>query len=168
MGKKLAYFLIITVVMLSISYGLKSCYFTYNSAKGTVETFLQDFNTNKNKYQIKYAELNDLSSQGGLLNGYYEDENLKYIESSIFGETGKILYDIYFINNSLVYFVETHVKYDKTIYDEDFKVLEQNVREYLIKNDKIYQYNETLTLLDNDDIYKYLKVLNDFKKILSN
>lgn len=168
MVKKFVCFMIIVITMLNVSCETNTSSLKYSSAKETIDTFLQNFETNKSKYQLKQAELIDISSQGGMVIGYYEDGKLKYIESAIFGETGKILYDIYFINNSLVYFIETDIKYDKTIYDEDFKIMEKNVKEYIINNDTMYQYNEKLILLDEGIKSKYVNTLNDFKKILLN
>ena len=50
-----------------------------------INDFMNDFKDSKEEYLIKEAPLDDMSTQGGEIKGYYIDNKLKYIDINIFG-----------------------------------------------------------------------------------
>ena len=149
--------------MIIVSCTNEAIQYDYSYGNKQINTYMQSLEANKNKYFKKEVDLNENSSQGAVAIGYFENNNLKIIESTIFGETGKKIFDVYFINEHLTYLVEVEIRYDKTIYETDFKIIEENIINYvLFEGKELFRYNkEFKTLEEVKDKSKYIDILND-------
>lgn len=159
--------IIMTILIASCSNYSKN--YKYTIIKSKIESFVKDFDVNKNKSPKNEVELNEYSSEGGIVIGYYKGNNIKYIESIIYGEMGKTFYDIYFIDNTLTYFIKTDIKYDKPIYEDDFKIIEEKIKKYVILEEGLLEFNEmSETLNDVDKASIIIDAIEIFKESLKN
>ena len=133
-----------------------------------INDFMNDFKDSKEEYLIKEAPLDDMSTQGGEIKGYYIDNKLKYIDINIFGETGKIVYEIAYLNDTVVYFTKNEITYDKPIYFPDFTVQNEIISNYILYNKHIFEYNKELKQVSDDIELEYMEFLEDINNILSN
>ena len=62
-----------------------------------------DINNNINSYKKIKKDLKGESSEGGELKGYFNNEELKKIVVSYYGEMGKLIEEYYFWNNNLFF-----------------------------------------------------------------
>ncbi len=158
--------MVFLIIVISISCSKNDNLSTFDSIKKNVNAYVQYCKENKDIFQTKEVGFNDISSEGGIINGYYFDNQQKYIKVGIFGEMGKKLYYIYFVNELLTYFVITDIQYDKPIYEEDFKVLEEDTNEYVIIKGKMFKYEIKLEPLDGVAEYEYKLLIEGFKEAL--
>ncbi len=138
----------------------------FDSIESYVEKQVQDSRENRSNYTVKRGDYN-ASTEGGTIEGYYSDNSLKYIEVHIYGEMGRVSYNIYYIDESLKYFVKTSVQYDSPIgVDGGSDVVEEKREKYLIINDKIYEFTSDMKMLSDSDEKDYAALFADFEKTL--
>lgn len=168
MAKRLVGTILMLVIILIVSCSDKTTSYSYDEIKNQIENFTQDLKENKDNYQVKEVDLYDVSSQGGMIVGYYHDKELRHIEVGIFGEMGRVLYDVYYINEGLIYLIKVDIEYDKPVYEDDFKVLEENIDEYIIISNKIFEYDKELKTVSDETASEYKVLIEDFEEMLEN
>ncbi len=157
--------LLVFMIMINVSCSNEPKPNSFNEVEEKINNYNNVFDVNK--FNKKEVNLNELSSQGGTVIGYYEDTKLKYMITTFFGETGKKLYYYYFIDESLTYFEEIDIKYDKPIYEEGSKILRETIKKYIVLNDKLFEYKEKTRELQNiKGASNYLDILNRAKEAL--
>ena len=125
---------------------------------------LENFNNVKENLKTLEIELNDISSQGGNLIAKYDNKNhIKYIESNIYGELGKIFYEYYIINKNVVYIIEDKIQYNKSIYEKDFQTESEQINKYIIYQNNIYKYVSEGKMEEK----KGQELIKDFKSFIS-
>ncbi|NLK87495.1 MAG: hypothetical protein GX279_08400 [Clostridiaceae bacterium] len=140
----------------------------FDSIKQYVETHVQDFRENRENYIMRQADY-DVSTEGGTIEGYYSGDVLKYVETHIYGEMGRLSYNVYYIDDSLKYFVETTVQYDNPINNESSSnVISETREEYLIINGRIHEYTSDLKILSETDEANYTELFRVFEQKLKN
>ena len=138
----------------------------FDSIKQYVEAQVRNFRENRNNYMVKQGDYN-VSTEGGTIEGHYSNDSLKYIEVHIYGEMGRVSYNIYYIDESLKYFVKTSVQYDSPIgIGGGSDIVEEKREEYLIINGRIYEYTSDLKTLSDTDEKDYTALFADFEKAL--
>lgn len=94
-----------------------------------------DINQNTASYKVESKEIMDESTEGGELKAYYQDEDLKKVVASYFGEMGKTVEEYYFSEENAFFIFTQQYSYDKpiTVEGSAVKQIEEN-RYYLHKN----------------------------------
>jgi hypothetical protein len=113
---------------------------------------------NYERYDTVKIAIMDESTEGGDGIGYYDGEELKFIEVNWYGETGKRTIEYYFDNGKLMFAFNRDFIYNRPIYwdaglakelgdDEVFDSQKTVIEEdrYYFKDDKLFQW------LDNDN-----------------
>lgn len=138
------------------------------SIRQYIDKQVRDFRENREQYKVRQADYK-LLSEGGTIEGYYSGDKLKYVEVLVQGETVRISYNVYYIDESVVYFVETSVKYDSPISDENGSdIVGETRNEYLIINGRIHEYTSDMKMLNDEDTADYTAKLRDFERTLKN
>ena len=94
-------------------------------------------NLHLKSYRKKYNETSEISSEGGVVTGYYDKASLKKIHGIFYGEMGKTEADYYFNDKGLFFIYKKEVFYDKPMYLKDFKVKGAIETRYYINAKKI-------------------------------
>lgn len=140
----------------------------FESIKQYVDKQVQAFRENKSNHKVRQADYN-VSAEGGTIEGYYSDDTLKYIEVHIYGEMGRVSYNVYNIDDALRYFVKTSVQYENPInYEDGSRIAKETREEYLIINGRIYEYTSDLKTLSDTDEANYIELFSEFEKVLEN
>lgn len=106
------------------------------------------------KFDKKESDIMDESSEGGVIYSNLLDGELKYMEKQLFFEMGRLFEDIYFNENSPVYYRVTEHSYNVPMYidkeqaDEigsdyfDESKTKINIKEYFIENNLVIGFNK--------------------------
>lgn len=136
--------------------------------KTKIDSYIKNIEENKKNYKKVQTDLKVQSTEGGMVVAYYENEILRYISSSVFGELSQWNYKIYFIDESLTYFVETKEKYNKPFYMEGSKVVQVKEKPLVILENKWYKFcgeNEMLT--EQKKMTRYESIFKNIKESLN-
>jgi len=110
-------------------------------------------NSDTKRLRLVTRDLEDISSEGGVLKLFYDKSNLRKAILIAYGETGKSVTDYYFKNGKLIFIYTQNKFYDKSIYDntqpkiqkeEDnrFYFLNEKLIRWIDKNNKIVSSKE--------------------------
>jgi len=155
-------FLLFTIDLFSLSK------MEQNKIKNKIIRFLKNINTQNDSYSKKETELEGFSSEGGVINSYYDNnDNLIYIDVWIFGEMGKVNEKYYLADDNLIY-----IEVDEWDYPQAFDV--ENAKKtsnyYIINNNATYVINKEIVIYnlydDNyylDSLKNYIDQLKDYK-----
>lgn len=134
-------------------------------------------------YQMKTAPVFDMSTEGGETTGYYKNNSIQKISTTLLGETGKQIRDYYFNKQQLIFVLETDHHYNAPIYFDQKLADEMGVTEVFdiekteiienrlyLNNDKIFKWLNTQenseTPTPKEVMWKTEDVLNDSRKLL--
>jgi len=111
---------------------------------------------NKNSYFKKSQDLTGGSSEGGQVIAYFEDNNIRLIDVSWFGEMGKTTRSYYYKNEQLFFIFEQIYTYNAPIYYDKETAKEDNSVEFFdnkkttrLENRYYYKNNELIRVLDH-------------------
>ena len=82
-----------------------------------IRVMFKEINQNSVSYETKSMEITGESTEGGELKSYYQNEQLKKVVASYFGEMGKTIEEYYFSEDN-VFFVFTQ-QYTCLLYTSD-------------------------------------------------
>lgn len=99
-----------------------------------------DINSNVNSYKKIKKDLMGESAEGGKLEGYYKNDELKKIIATYFGEMGKSIEEYYFWNNNLFFIFVQDYHYNMPSYLDDSKVDKIDENRYYFHNDKLIKW----------------------------
>ena len=108
-------------------------------------------------YDTTSTALSGESTEGGESIAQYDGKNIKYIEVTYYGETGKTKTEYYFDNGQLFFVFETVYTYNRPIYwnaktaKENNDTVTYNSSKTIVNEDRCYFHQEKLIRwLDND------------------
>lgn len=162
----LAILLIVTIALVLVSCSVNER--EYTDVINMIESYKNEVEKNIKNYEIRNVEYMDVSTEGGAIIGYYEEEDLKYAEVTICGEMGRVHYNYYFLSGSNIYLIKNDVRYDKPFYIEGYEETEEIVEYYFRENEVFYVDNKKKLLTNVDDNKDFLVELEDFKNALDN
>jgi hypothetical protein len=114
---------------------------------------------NLKNYSTKSIDLSGESTEGGQAKGYYKGKQLKLIEITSFGETGKSKLEYYFDNGQLFFALELQYKYNRPIYWD---------KKHMQENNDTEAYDPKKTIVTKDRYYfhqmKLIRWLNNENK----
>jgi hypothetical protein len=131
-------------------------------------------NSDTEKLVLVTKDLEDISSQGGDLKLFYEENDLKKAVLIAYGETGRSTSEYYFEDGKLIFAYTRDEFYDKSIYDKQqpniqkeeenrFYFFENKLIRWIDKNNKIVNPSEYLD--KEKELIKEVKLLiekNDY------
>lgn len=134
-------------------------------------------------YQMKTVSVFDMSTEGGETTGYYKDNVIQKISSTLLGETGKQIRDYYFNKQQLIFVLEIDHRYNAPIYldqklaDEmgvsqvfDIEKTEIIENRLYLKNDKIFKWLNTkdnsVNRTPEEVLWKTEDIMNDAERLL--
>jgi hypothetical protein len=112
---------------------------------------------NLDNYDLKSIDIIGESTEGGQGLAYYSDNNIKLIEITWYGETGKRKIEYYFDNKQLFFAFDSRYQYNRPIYWNEKLAKENNDKEVFdskkttVKEDRYYFLNDKLIRWINSD-----------------
>ena len=97
-------------------------------------------NYNINSYKKVTKDLMDESTEGGVLEGYFKNGELKKIVVSYYGEMGKLIEEYYFWDNDLFFVFTQEYSYNMPINMDGSKVDKIYENRYYFHNDKLIRW----------------------------
>lgn len=91
--------------------------------------------------KIKSVEITEVPSEGGLIKGYFDEDNIVVINAIFGGAMNQTEYSIYNYNN-LKFVKVTEYTYSAPIGEENFYISSSETIDYLIYNDKVFIVND--------------------------
>ncbi|MFB6319553.1 hypothetical protein [Saccharicrinis sp. FJH54] len=109
------------------------------------------------RYEEKKIDISDDSTEGGEVVAYYDGTELKIIQMSWFGETGKRILEFYIVNGEVFFAFDQHFNYNRPIYwneslakeNEDDEVF--NPEKTTVSEDRYYFNKNRLFMWLNHD-----------------
>ena len=87
-----------------------------------IDKKFEEINQKITSLRKKEGEITDESAEGGILESYYQNEDMKKVVASYYGEMGKLIEEYYFDENTLFFALTQSYSYDKPMYLKDSKV----------------------------------------------
>ena len=129
----------------------------------------KEINQNTASYKMKSKELMGESTEGGELKSYYQNEELKKVVATYFGEMGKLIEEYYFSKNKVFLAFTQQYSYDKPMYVEGSKVEKIDENRYYFHNSKLVRWlgpnkekiSNTKFNEKESELFQKIKVLNE-------
>ena len=99
-----------------------------------------EINQKITSYKKMEKEITGESSEGGVLESYYQNEDLKKVVASYFGEMGKLVEEYYFDENTLFFVLTQSYSYDKPMHVEGSKVEKIDENSYYFHQNKLVSW----------------------------
>jgi len=115
------------------------------------------------------SDVNDLSSEGGILKKYYEGQILRKATLTLFGETGQSTTEYYFQNGNLIYVKEQVDIYSGPITESKGKTDHIETNKFYFNKEKLLQWINNDNEIVGPDQYpeKANEFLDDVKNIIN-
>lgn len=137
----------------------------YDSAsKRAASSVGQFFDENKD-YTSKMVDYPHHSANGGMIEYYCKNNEIKRMTMRVFGERGQAFYDFYMFDGGDCYAIITDTAYKDTIFD-DSTIKKEIMKEYYIIGDEVMVYSadkNDLIKYQNDNDYDVLSAFKDAK-----
>ena len=105
-------------------------------------------------YDTTTIEITDESTEGGQATGYYDKSDLKMIEATWFGETGKRITEYYFDNGKIFFAFDRMFTYNRPMYwDEETARANGDKEAYDPKKTKV---NEDRYYFNQDKLFLWM------------
>lgn len=114
-----------------------------NSTEEIIQDIREKFktiNSEVNVYRKVKKDLSNSSTEGGELEGFFYNSELRKIIVCYYGETGKSIEEFYFWNGDIFFTFTQDYFYDKPMYLEDSTVEKINENRYYFNNKKLIQW----------------------------
>ena len=134
----------------------------YNSVNKKAAVSVGEFFDENKDYTLKMVDYPHHSANGGMIEYYCKNNEIKRMTMRVFGERGQAFYDFYMFDGDDCYAIITDTAYKDTIFD-DSTIKKEIMREYYIIGGEVMVYSPYKNDLikyqnDNDD-----DVLSAFK-----
>ena len=136
------------------------------STSQTVEQIIKDHHATNNykNYEVTTADDNDKSSEGGVIEYYSKNGELKKIVTKYYGEGGKSITEYYVKNNNIYFVYDANYHYNAPFYaDKTFNKKKTEIKEkryyfdsdgnlirYIDENKKIIEDKEKLHYIEKE------------------
>jgi len=117
-----------------------------------IESKLNDFNT-------KLVNTDGLSTEGGEATAYLKENTVKKIDVSLYGETGKDFYSLYYQDDELIFVLYTRHQYNAPFYF-DKKMAKEYGADTFFDESKT-EILENRYFLNNDEIIQWIGPENE-------
>lgn len=142
---------------------------SFSNVEEQVNSYVTEFNAKKHSYTKTDADVNQLSTEGGTVTGYFNGTRLMLMESIICGETGQKKYDVYYIHDDLSYLSIIEMGYDKPITEPDSKIVSEAKTEYVIMNNKLKLYDKkSKKIIEVKNSQDLIEMIDAFRDSLRN
>lgn len=112
----------------------------FDTVNGKITDYFREYFKNNKNYEKTEKDISGSSSEGGAVEGFWLDNNLKMMRLHLYGEMGKKQTDYYIIDDKIVYTVITITEYDKPFYMDDVNI-KVYYKELFIIDNKVMVYD---------------------------
>jgi hypothetical protein len=163
----------LSVITSNISYAYDKYGFTYDDTTKIIEQIREQYktvNTNQTKYRLLEKDLMGETTEGGFLVAYIDQQDIRKVITTYYGETGKAITEYYFNHGDLFFSLVKEYHYNKPIDQPGSKIASvKEDRHYFSNNKMIRWLRGNAPQKSNTISYKdeATNSLNQAKKILS-
>jgi len=123
----------------------------FDSTKDNITLFFRDYYENNNNYAKKESDILGLSSEGGIVEGFFDGNELRRLRLSLLGSMGRAEYDYYLIDSQTIYVISKVFEYDRPFF-ENPSILREYSEEFFIIGGSVKKYSlEVNDLLESED-----------------
>lgn len=125
-------------------------------------------NNDSARYRKEKKEVFDQSSEGGNVVKYYDDKTLRKIVLTLFGESGKLMSEYYFMNQEVIFVYDKETIYTSPIYLGKIEVESREENKFYFKNEKLIRWVDNKAKVVDLMLYpeKEKEILDYIKSIL--
>jgi len=105
-----------------------------------IEEIIKMTNTNINSFNIIDKNLYGVSSEGGSYKAFLDNDELKKIEVTYYGEMGKSDVEYYTVSDNLIAVIKKEYHYDKPIYIKNFALVKEIENKYYYSGDTLIKH----------------------------
>lgn len=164
MNKK-SFILFVLMFVLLTGCNVKEGQTTFKSLQSKIDNYLTSFDVSS--YEKKHINFIDMSTEGGNLFGYLENQEVRYIEANLYGVSQDNHYEIFFIDEAMTYFTVLTSVYNKPIDEAGSSIESETLIEYLLVDGKLALYDTSMeTLTEIEDSSGLKSMINDFRELL--
>lgn len=140
----------------------------FDTVNDKITDYFRGYFLNNKNYEKTEKDIFDSSSEGGTVEGFWLDNNLKMMRLHLYGEMGKIQTDYYIIDDNIIYTVITITEYDKPFYMDDVNI-KVYYKELFIIDDKVMVYDtDKADLVESVDDFTYYTDFTSAKEAILN
>lgn len=136
---------------------------------GQIKSQYEKINSDSKVKVFKATEekVYDLSSEGGSLKRFYDGNELKKAELTLFGETGQSTTQYYFLNGELIFAKSSDKWYKEPIYMGKTQTDSLDKNEFYFKNQILVRWvdNNSKIVEQTQYLQKQMEILDDLKII---
>lgn len=141
---------------------------------GGMETWIKNIDTEYTiinndtaKFRMEVKKVFGQSSEGGSLEKYYDGKALRKAILILFGETGKLVSEYYFLNHELIFVHEKDLTYDAPFYIGKTEIKSEEENKFYFKNQILVRWldNEGKIVDPVKCLEKQIEILEDLKVI---
>jgi hypothetical protein len=147
---------------------------TQKSVVDSTETWIKkivaeytNINSDTAKFRKEEKKVFGQSSEGGSLEKYYDGKTLRKAILILFGETGKLVSEYYFLNLELIFVHENDLTYNAPFYLGKTEIKSEEVNKFYFKNQRLIRWSVNDSKIQEGFLYpdKEEELLNDLKLI---
>jgi len=119
------------------------------------------------KFKVVQEDINDQSAEGGILKKFYDGNTLRKAVLTFFGETGQSTSEGYFLNEEIIFVLQTEERYKSPIYMGKTETKSKEENRFYFKNEKIIRWIANNGKIMDTRLYpeKEKEIFDDFKNI---
>jgi len=167
---------IIVLILLLTSFSCVTCLgqVTQKEINDSVEVWVKEIRKEcariKNdsaKFRVERKNIFGQSSEGGLLENFYDDKTLRKAVMTLFGETGKSADEYYFLNGEIIFVLQTEVRYKSPIYMGKTEIKNREENRFYFNKKKLIRWIGKDGKIMDAGLYpaKEQEILDDLKNI---
>ena len=128
-------------------------------------------NSDLKTYKMVEKDVNDESTEGGMMKSYYDKGRLVLLHCEFYGESGNIKEDYYFNDDKLFFVFSVVSRYSAPVYSEEEIDVTVEENRYYFVNDKMIRYLDKDKKKVDKNSEKYTKtgtkVFNESKRLIN-
>lgn len=98
------------------------------------------FKDSLSTYRKDSIDIYDVSSEGGHVDGYFEDSELRLIQVKNYGDLGRTATDYLFRNGDVIYVIDIEEGYNMPFYMEGSKVVTELKNQYYVSDNNLLKW----------------------------
>jgi hypothetical protein len=105
-----------------------------------INTEYAEINKAAASFRVERKNVYGQSSEGGQLEKYYDDKTLRKAVLTLYGETGKIISEYYFMNAELILVNDKEARYKSAIYEGKPEIKSTEENKYYFNNKRLIRW----------------------------
>lgn len=105
-----------------------------------INTEYININKDSSKFRLEQKSITGQSSEGGALEKFYDGKILRKVVLTLYGETGKLVCEYYFLNQQVILIYDKTVTYKSPIYMEKPVVKSREENKFYFKDQRLIRW----------------------------